>query len=79
MTASTLPFYYATLEQYYTGELILQVVNGIDDGSFVYIFVCFAAGYYGPKELFLSKITVFGYETNYRYIVWALVTYSSYI
>jgi len=47
MVSTTLPFYYAVLEQYYTGELILQAINGIDEGSFVYIFMCFIAAYYG--------------------------------
>lgn len=60
MVASTLPFYYAVLEQYYTGELILQSINGIDEGSFVYIFVCFLAGYLGPKELFTQTLQIGG-------------------
>lgn len=47
MICSTMPFYFATLEQYYTGELILQVVNGVDDGSLVYIFACFLTAYIG--------------------------------
>jgi len=52
MISATMPFYYAILEQYYTGELILPEINGIDDGSILYIAMCFASGYYGPKELF---------------------------
>jgi hypothetical protein len=43
------PFYYATLEQYYTGELILQEINGVDDGSLVYIAFCFISAIYGCK------------------------------
>ncbi|CDW86468.1 cdp-alcohol phosphatidyltransferase family protein [Stylonychia lemnae] len=78
LTASTLPFYFATIEQYYTGELILQVVNGIDDGSFLYIFICFAGGYYGPKELFLSQINIFGYEITYSYLLILTLSGSSY-
>ena len=49
MLCSTMPFYFATLEQFYTGELILQVVNGVDDGSLVYIGVCFMTAYFGNE------------------------------
>ncbi len=63
MMVTTMPFYFATLEQYYTGELILLEINGIDEGSFVYIFFAFVAGYYGPKELFNSPCEVLGYHT----------------
>lgn len=41
MLVSTMPFYFAMLEQYYSGELVLQVVNGVDDGSIAYIAICF--------------------------------------
>ena len=61
MISATMPFYYAILEQYYTGELILPEINGIDDGSFVYIGMCFIAGYYGPKELFYKEVDILGY------------------
>jgi hypothetical protein len=52
LLAATMPFYYSVLEQYYTGELILEAINGIDEGSFVYMGFCLAAGYYGNVELF---------------------------
>lgn len=54
MLAATIPFYYSVLEQYYTGELILGPINGVDEGSFVYLFICLIAGYYGNTELFNS-------------------------
>jgi ethanolaminephosphotransferase len=46
MLITTIPFYHGTLEQYYTGELILQTVNGADDGSIVYIAFCFYTAYH---------------------------------
>lgn len=64
LLAATMPFYYAVLEQYYTGELILGKINGIDEGSFVYIFVCFLAGYYGNVELFTMKFTILGHTAT---------------
>jgi ethanolaminephosphotransferase len=60
MLVSTMPFYFAVLEQYYTGELVLQVVNGVDDGSFGYIGLCFATGIYGGA-IWMEKYEVFGY------------------
>jgi hypothetical protein len=49
MTVSTLPFYHAILEQYYTGTLVLPVVNGADDGSIGYIIFCVLSGLYGTE------------------------------
>lgn len=46
---TTIPFFFGTLEQYYTGELILQTVNGADDGSLAYIALCFYCGYNGSS------------------------------
>lgn len=37
---STMPFYYFTLEHYYVGKLVLPEVNGVDEGSWVYLFCC---------------------------------------
>lgn len=47
MTVTTLPFYYTIIEQYYTGTFNLPIVNGVDDGSLVYIMLCFVSGAYG--------------------------------
>lgn len=60
MIVSTMPFYFAVIEQYYTGELILQVVNGVDDGSIAYILMCFATAYYGA-DMWKTEYSVFGY------------------
>ena len=61
MVVSTMPFYFAVIEQYYTGELVLQVVNGVDDGSIVYIMVCFATAYYGAG-IWEKQYSIFGSE-----------------
>ena len=61
MIAATQPFYFAIMEQYYTGELVLPEVNGIDEGSFVYILMCFMAGYYGPETFNHTQIEVLGH------------------
>jgi ethanolaminephosphotransferase len=47
MLVSSVPFYFAVLEQYYTGEFLLQVVNGVDDGSFLYMAMCLLPALYG--------------------------------
>ena len=44
---TTMPFYFATIEQYYTGELNLPIINGVDDGSLGYIAVGFISAVYG--------------------------------
>jgi ethanolaminephosphotransferase len=49
MTVSTLPFYHAIIEQYYTGTFVLPVVNGVDDGSIGYIIFCVLSGLYGTE------------------------------
>lgn len=53
------------------------MVNGIDDGSFVYIFMCFLAGYYGPRELAYTQYNIFGYEVTLRYLAVILITSTS--
>lgn len=60
MIAATQPFYFAVLEQYYTGDLVLPEINGIDEGSFVYVILCFLCGYYGPDAFNETKIPLLG-------------------
>ena len=47
--ATTFPFYFATIEQYYTGELILQIIDGVDDGSILLIVGCFISAAWGTS------------------------------
>lgn len=60
MLVSTMPFYFAMIEQYYTGMLTLEVVNGVDDGSIGYILMCISAGYYGCS-IYADEYSLFGY------------------
>jgi len=50
--AVTSAFYYATLEEYYTGGLFLKVCNGVSDGSFAYMCLFLVAGIFG-NDIFL--------------------------
>ena len=59
LLVSTMPFYFAMLEQYYTGELILQVVNGVDDGSLGYIAFCLLTATYGISY-WTQEFSIFG-------------------
>mmetsp|Transcript_19099 Transcript_19099/g.18228 ORF Transcript_19099/g.18228 Transcript_19099/m.18228 type:complete len:109 (+) Transcript_19099:477-803(+) len=61
-TVSMLPFYYATLEQYYTGELVMPMINGVDEGSIVYFIVCLVCAKYGCRPLFCYEVSLLGYE-----------------
>ncbi len=74
MIVSTMPFYFAVLEQYYTGELILQVVNGVDDGSIAYILMCFATAYYG-SDIWKGEFSLFGAEPKRgsHYVIYFLL------
>jgi hypothetical protein len=44
---SSSAFYYATFEFYYTGELVLAMINGADEGSIGYCIFCCLAAIYG--------------------------------
>ncbi len=49
LLVTTMPFYFAMVEQYYTGDLILQKFNAVDDGSIIYIALCLITAYYGTE------------------------------
>lgn len=73
MVVSTLPFYYATIEQYYTGELILPEINGVDDGSIAYIMMCFYTAYAGT-QVWKTKVNVFDmFEMSYLDILYLTI------
>jgi len=40
-------FYYATLEEYFIDGLFLPVINSVNEGLFLIIFVCLTAGFFG--------------------------------
>jgi ethanolaminephosphotransferase len=58
---ATFPFYFVTLEQYYTGEMNFPPINGIDEGSLVISGLAILTGFYGNLELW-------GTETNMPYV-----------
>lgn len=47
---SIFPFYYVMLEQYYTGVMDFPLISGPDEGTFAYVYMCWAAAYYGSNE-----------------------------
>ena len=66
--ASTGAFYFATMEEYYTGGLFLGPGNGITDGSIVLIGLFVYCGVFG-QGVFLKNIifTYGGIEYSYRF------------
>jgi ethanolaminephosphotransferase len=57
LLASTMSFYFSTLEEYYIGGLFLGVGNGVTDGSVVLIFLFLYTGYRG-NDVFKEFINV---------------------
>ena len=53
------PFFFNTWEEYYTGELILPIFNGVEEGSILVSLVYIFTGIYGAK-LFLKEINILG-------------------
>mgnify|MGYP001397161052 CR=1 FL=1 len=51
---ATFPFYFVTLEQYYTGEMNFPPINGIDEGSIVISVAAIVTGFYGNIELWAT-------------------------
>lgn len=41
------PFYFVTMEQHYTGEMIFTEINGVDEGSILVCGFCFVTAYLG--------------------------------
>lgn len=64
MLCSIFPFYTAVLEQYYTGEMVLPIINGIDDGSILVIVFHCLSGYFGCETLWLPMGSFMGFETT---------------
>ena len=49
------PFYFVTLEQYYTGEMNFPPINGIDEGSIVISGCAIMTGFIGNIELWTTE------------------------
>ena len=60
MVISTMPFYFGTMEGYYAGELIMQEINGVDDGAWLYIAFCFISASYGCEAVWGKEVSLFG-------------------
>lgn len=45
------PFYFITLEAYYTGFMYMGKFNGVDDTSYIILILGFISGYYGNVEM----------------------------
>ena len=54
------PFYFVTMEQYYTGEMNFPPINGVDEGSLVITGLSFISAYYGNVEFWTQQIDVPG-------------------
>lgn len=52
------PFYFVTMEQYYTGEMNFPPVNGVDEGSVVILICCIVSGVYGNVALWEQEVTL---------------------
>lgn len=77
MMVTCMPFYYVLLEQYYTGEMNFPPINGVDEGSLMYVILSFASGYYGTVNLWeKTHYTVMGKEYQSNQLVAAFLTYS---
>lgn len=66
---SACPFYYVLLEQYYTGEMNFPPINGVDEGTLLYVLMCMYTAYYGSEEIWLAKNDWFG-ETRTVSSIW---------
>jgi ethanolaminephosphotransferase len=53
---AVVPFYFVTLEQYYTGEMNFPEINGVEEGSLAMMALCLASGWYGNVELWTQTI-----------------------
>ena len=52
------PFYFVTLEQYYTGEMNFPPINGVDEGSIVITGLAIITGIIGNVELWGQIVTL---------------------
>lgn len=59
VVATTSPFYFATMEEYYTGGLFLGPGNGITDGSVVLIALFIYCGAFGTSVF--TKVVEFNF------------------
>lgn len=51
MMIALFPFYFVTMEQYYTGEMNFPPINGVDEGSIVISGLAIITAFVGNMEL----------------------------
>ena len=74
-------FYFSILEEYYIGELILGVFNGVTDGSILVFVLYNSAGFFG-NQIFLTQIDFgligldFSLSVNYIILAFLLTSQS---
>lgn len=49
------PFYFVTMESYYTGEMNFPPINGVDEGSILILFIAIYTGMKEDNYLFWSQ------------------------
>jgi hypothetical protein len=74
------PFYFVTMEQYYTGEMNFPPINGVDEGSVFVLIMSFVTAFYGNMELWAQIVTVpfLGWKIPLNYTVKYSVIYVIY-
>ena len=60
MFISTFPFYYHSLEEFYSGTLVMPQGTGPDDAALVILIVSMGTAYFGSEEIWASEVDLFG-------------------
>jgi hypothetical protein len=61
MMISTFPFYYISLEEFYSGILVMPAFTGPDDASLAILVVSLGTAYFGSEEIWGSEVDFFGF------------------
>ena len=64
---TSLPFFLNTWEEYYTGELVLPIVNGTGEGNVAACIVMMITGELG-REFWIQKINFVGFTTSVNHL-----------
>lgn len=74
-----MPFFYGTMEQYYSGELVLAELNGVDDGAWAYMALCFFTAAYGVDAMWNVDINLLGFDAKPKHLLaLSLITFTSF-
>ena len=78
-------FYFAMLEEYYRGIMVLPVGNGVTDGSIIMIWMFFTLGIFGNKWATVPILNLAGTTMNFTdvlsifVIAWQVFNISNYL